>query len=286
MRERIRITPRALAASIFLAMATSNSRAVELARSDSVLVLAPDKQVAEAVLQEASTFAEQASREWFGKELPENWRVLIQVKITSQPASGVTWQIDDPSRKYHRIWIDGSPGTIVGPVLQHEVLHSVTASLCGADFPAWADEGMACQYETHDSFLNRQRLLRRFAGSRDWPGLFNLFEARSLSKLDLSSYATATSVVEYLVARQGKKTFVQFVCDGRTLGWKEAIQAHYGLRNMEQLQLAWQGWAADQAGRSLPSTVNDAYYLPVLGRRDRPDTRVFVREPAAVVTLQ
>ena len=62
---------------------------------------------------------------------------------------------------------------------------------------------------------------------------------------DQAAYGVAASVAEFLVSRESKATFLKFAVDGKKEGLDRALEKHYGLRGVGNLQIAWQTWAAN-----------------------------------------
>jgi hypothetical protein len=60
----------------------------------------------------------------------------------------------------------------------------------------------------------------------------------------ITLYAEGYSVVRFLVESSNRQTFLEFVGDGMrpNIGWDRALQKHYALRNIEQLEQAWLKW--------------------------------------------
>jgi hypothetical protein len=59
-------------------------------------------------------------------------------------------------------------------------------------------------------------------------------------------YTAAASLTQFFLARGGRDTFLQFVEDGGLLGWEYALQTHYRIRNIQELQVGWEQWAGSK----------------------------------------
>ena len=55
----------------------------------------------------------------------------------------------------------------------------------------------------------------------------------------LALYAQGYSVVDFLVRKSSKPTFLAFVAQGQRDGWDKALQVHYRYRSVEELEQAW-----------------------------------------------
>ena len=54
---------------------------------------------------------------------------------------------------------------------------------------------------------------------------------------------------EDVIARGDRPTFLKFAMEGKSLGWDAAVQKHYRLSSLADLQTAWQAWA-EQTSRA------------------------------------
>lgn len=84
------------------------------------------------------------------------------------------------------------------------------------------------------------------------PNLVELFEATDVKSHDQNSYAAAASLVSFLLTRGDEKTVVQFAESGQCRGWTAALQSHYDIQSVGELQAFWREWLTnDSAGSQL-----------------------------------
>jgi hypothetical protein len=207
--------------------------------------------LADAVARQAEAFRKQSAQEWLGKELPDRLgRSLVTVDITSQKDEGLTWPIDCPERKLHQVWVTTSVERALGSTLHHEIIHTVLDSQYYPEsLPAWASEGIASQADDEGRKENQRLILARWSQSGHWPSLRSLFEASGIGHDNLSRYAAASSVTEFLAQRGGKTRVVEFAGNGSRRGWDQAVSDYYGVHDVAELQTAWQDWVTKRQGR-------------------------------------
>lgn len=222
----------------------SAAKGAGFAHSANGNVLAPDQATAEAVLAKAEEYRRQVALQWLGAELPPGvGAVAIHVQFSSAEDTGLTLAIDNPQRKFHRIWLITDRQRALGSTLHHEMVHAVLATRFPGQLPAWSDEGIAGTKDDPQRVALRRRIVEQFAQTAAWPALRTLFEAKQISANDEAAYSVASSVMEFLLARGDRPTFLQFAVAGREMGWDRAVQDHYGFRSVADLQIAWQRWA-------------------------------------------
>jgi hypothetical protein len=214
-------------------------------------VLAPNQALAEAVVKKAEAFRKQSALEWLGKELPDrDGRSLITVDIAPEKDEGLTWPIDSPERTLHQVWLTTSAERATGTTLHHEVVHTVLESYSyPGSLPAWASEGIASQADDAKRKEDRRQLLARWSKAEQWPSLRALLEAPRIGHDNLASYTLASSLTEFLAARGGKTRVVEFASRGQKRGWDQALSDFYGLHDVDELQTAWQDFAAKAASK-------------------------------------
>jgi len=74
--------------------------------------------------------------------------------------------------------------------------------------------------------------------------LVHLIESSDLRSFDEASYAAATSLVDFLLTRGDKQTLLKFAQDGERSGWAAALQTHYRIASLQELQSEWLAWLA------------------------------------------
>jgi len=247
-------------AAVLVLGAASLAPAAGVAFNDNFSVLAADRATADAVLAQAETFRKQIARQWLGRALPDGaGPTMITVVNSPSEDRGLTWPIDDPKRKYHKVWLTTSPDRALGSTLRHEITHVVFATRFPRRLPAWVEEGIASLGDDPERSQIRARVIGRMARAGDWPRLETVFQDATLSASHQAEYSIATSVVEYLLSRADRATLLRFAATGRDRGWDRAAQEHYGLRGIGDLQAAWQTWVARGVG-GRTSTVLPASY--------------------------
>jgi hypothetical protein len=246
-----------LFAMVVLACAASVSRSAGVARSENFSVYVPDhptrqqaQQFAERLLERAQQFRREIAVEWLGEELPAGaGKTIIYVEYSDVEDFGLTWAKDGPERHYHTIWLHTSPQSATGETLKHEIAHSVFATKYPHPnrLPSWVEEGIASRYDNHIRSGARAQLLRFWGRTGRAAQLAPILESTDLKSFDENSYAAATSLVSFLLARGGERVLMRFAEDGQRSGWNAALHSHYGIESMQQLQSDWQGWLAEGA---------------------------------------
>ena len=247
-------------AVVLVLCTTSVAPAAGVAFNDNFSVLASDQATADAVLAQAETFRKEIARQWLGKELPAGaGPTMITVVDSRLEDRGLTWPIDNPKRKYHKVWLRTSPDRAPGSTLRHEITHVVFATQFPHRLPAWVEEGIASLGDDPERSQIRARVIRRLARAGDWPRLETVFREPTIPTSHQAEYSIATSVVEYLLSRADGATLLRFAATGRDQGWDRAAEEHYGLRSVGDLQAAWQTWAAREVSGSTSAVLPVAY---------------------------
>ena len=214
-------------------------------RTQNFLVTSNGDKLAQEVATAAERYRHQLALDWLGHELPP-WRSSCPIRVYARPqmaAGGAT------SFGFHRgkpmgwsMQIQGSRERILDSVLPHEILHTVFATHFGQPLPRWADEG-ACTTVEHQSEQAKQRdLLTRFLSTRPSRGIAfdQMFPMREYPRDILPLYAQGYSVTQFLLARGGKRKFVQFVESGlQKQNWETALSQFYGFDHLSDLQVTW-----------------------------------------------
>lgn len=215
-----------------------------LAHNENFIVLTSDSRLAEDVLQSANKFREQLSTDWLGKPLPPGaGRTIIHVELaTDDRDQGLMWPIDSAERQHHKLWLVTDHAGATGSTLRHEILHTVFATAFPDGLPAWIDEGAASQCDDAARQGIRRRIMDAYVRFGNWPDLWQTLNAPSISKGNRAAYSVAASVTAFLLTRGNRATLLRFAITGRQNGWDRALQQHYDLRGVEQLQQVWQQW--------------------------------------------
>jgi hypothetical protein len=137
----------------------------------------------------------------------------------------------------------------LGTTLHHEVVHTVLDShFYPESLPAWASEGIASRADDAGRQETQRQALARWSKGGQWPSLRSLFESSRLEHDNLDGYAAAASVIEFLVERGGRTRVVEFASHGQKRGWDRAAADCYGMRDLAELQTAWQDWVTRKVG--------------------------------------
>ena len=200
---------------------------------------------------------------WLGKTLPD-WSAKCPVKIhvgDDLGAGGQTSFIFENGEVFGwEMEIQGSHERILDSVLPHEIVHMILASHFRRPIPRWFDEGAATTVEHQSEKEKYRKMLRHYLQpnvQRCFP--FNQMVAMKDYPADpMPFYAQGFSLVEYLLeyGRQFDENehcrLVQFAQSAMHDGdWASALQDHYGIQNLGELQLSWGKWikADDRALR-------------------------------------
>ena len=247
--------------SLFLALLAIPTAgfAAGFAHNENFMVLAPDQQIADAVLARADHFRAEVARQWLGKELPPSvGAAIINVEISESQERGFTWAIDSPGRKYHKVWLTATRQRLLGSTLRHEICHVVLSTRFPGALPPWAEEGAASQSDDQARINTRQGIIDWYAQTGNWPNLEPIFEAEIIPADDQATYSVAASVTRYLLSRGEKSSFLAFAEAGKRHGWDKALATHYGIRSVGHLQSAWRTWAGS-ASRQAAQTKSPIF---------------------------
>jgi len=237
------------------------------ARSDNFTVIAPSAEFAQAVADQAEKFRKQAALDWLGRELPGGQaRTVISVTISADKDDGLTWPRDRPEQNFHQVWLTTSRQQALGTTLNHEVLHTVLATITFPEFLApWANEGIASQVDDNARKQSRLQVAAGWATADRWPQLQSLFSTARITHDDTEAYAAAASITQFLVSQEGKSKVIEFAKAGRQGDWNQAARDCYHVRDVADLQARWKEWvcksiAQDRAQASAtlrrPAAVN------------------------------
>ncbi len=223
------------------------------------------------VLQVAEQTRTRMQQKWFGAS-NETWdpKCDIYLHPTAQDYTRATGQANSPGHSYVRkearraivrlIELHTDEADLLAAILPHEATHVVLLSEFGLQMlPRWADEGMAVLSEPAERVARHRANLARCQQDNQ------LLPVKDLLQLDQypsprfirAFYAESVSVVEYLVNQRGPTEFTLFLQDALRYGYDRALQRHYGLQGMSDLEARWsqtalRGSGAGQFARSTP----------------------------------
>ena len=239
--------PAACFAILFFLLSPVAALAVGTAHSENFNVMAPTKEIAQSVAAQAESYRRLAALEWFGRELPAGKdRTILTVFTSANEDEGLSWPINDPEQKCHRIWITTSAEKAGGSLLYHEVVHTVLASFVRpGSLPRWADEGIASQVDDDARKQAREQLVETWARQGRLPQLQSLFTATRITHNDSDAYAAAASVTRFLATLGGKPKVVDFAKAGLPGDWDQAARDIYGMRGVADLQARGENWGRE-----------------------------------------
>lgn len=252
-------------------------------------VEAPSEQLAERMGQWAEYYRKTKAVEWLGREMPP-WprRCPLIIKVTYGSSAGATsFNFEPEGYLPVRMEVEGKMDRIVASVLPHEVTHTVMAHYFRCPVPRWADEGGSVLSEDEQERQQHEGEVRRIVRSHRKIPLRTLFNLKQYPPDMIVLYAEGYSVTRMLVARSNRQKFLAFVADGMRGGWDRALQAHYGIRGINDLEAQWLRDLANPPQRST-ELLADARRSPgIPASAPAPAGRVVVRRtvPPAVPLL-
>jgi hypothetical protein len=248
--------PSSIASVLGLLLACSSLPGAGLSKSENFLVvtqrLGTDSQTqefADRVLERAERYRTQIAQDWLNEELPPSvGRAIINVSFSDRHDRGRTWAIDSTAREYHNIYLETTTELAASTTLAHEITHVILATRFPHPqrLPAWIEEGIASRYDDARRIETRTKIVRWWQRTGTWPSMAKLFEQSSISSDDKTSYAMASSLVEYLLEQGDEQRLLTFAEEAAQGAWDAALRRHYEIENVMQLQAAWQAWTNTQ----------------------------------------
>ena len=253
-----------LVALLLAATARGASPATGLAASENFTIWADSQEQADAVLARAEFWRERVAREWLGQPLTAGTgRASLNVRVSDRDAA-YAWLAGAAADAGHLVWIRTTTAKL-DSALAHEIAHVVLATE-SPELPAFVQEGIAGQYDDGERCALRRAVIEGFVRSGRWPPLSDVLEARSIAPADRQGYSVAVSLIEFLLAYDGRENRVtrtepvrgmdrhsvtsrarvlfDFAADGsRTGAWDAAVSQHYGLNGVQALESAWREWS-------------------------------------------
>lgn len=243
-----------LSALILSILLPAVANAAGLAQDDNFIVLTPAKpsqaagrDYANLVLQRAESYRYGFVKEWLGGEPPSNnVRTIISVHFSATENSGLTWAKDDPSRRFHNVYLTTSAENAVGPMLRHEIAHTILATKYPHPnrLPPWTEEGIASRYDSESLVAYREQVVTNWMRIGNVPLLASLLDSPNIESFNDDQYAASESLVNFLLSRGDKPTILEFAIMGQDRGWDAALWAHYQIDGVGELQREWQEWLA------------------------------------------
>lgn len=174
-------------------------------RSENFLVSTQTVQEdADYVLILAEKLRKEISLDWFGKELEVGRARTLVSCHKGEDESALFWGRVSDLDPLHNIYVR-SPDPVdgVNKMLPHEMVHMVFTAH-GRHIP-WLIEGIACTYDDEERKKIRRDALEYHGRGRDITK-----DARPLHRADTLGYATAESIVEYLLTKYSKEEIGKF----------------------------------------------------------------------------
>jgi hypothetical protein len=215
-------------------------------------------EAAERVARAAESARLAASRKWFNDN-GIAWNPVCEVYVYAsrqEYLQETRAPMDSPGHTdigseggrvvWRKIHLSGDEKGMLTQVLPHEVAHAVLAGrFDGRPVPRWADEGMAVLCEP------RERVERHLTSLPNFRRDGQLFSVRELLTLDHwpqpnrigAFYAQSVSLVDYLSRLKSPDVVTRFMRDAMKSGYEPALERHYGIRDLRELEQNWQQFA-------------------------------------------
>lgn len=193
----------------------------------------------------------------FGERSPARWAPLCAIHVhetqaafaaavggqpdVAQGATSIEFSGDEVSLR--RIDVLSSDDSPLPPALAHELVHVVLADrFVAGPPPRWADEGLAVLFDTvgrQEDHEHDFRAARRRGMAWSAADLVALEDYPSGAGRQRVFYGQSAGLVRWLIARKGAPTFIGFLQQCPECGMASALERHYGLRSIDDLELAW-----------------------------------------------
>jgi hypothetical protein len=200
---------------------------------------------ARLVLERAEAFREEFIREWLGELAPTDVRTVISISFSATANSGLTLARDNPSQRFHNVFLRSTPERAASSLLRHEIVHTVLATAYSRRLPPWVEEGVASRYDREALRADRASEVGSWVRTGRFPRLADTMVADDFQSFDGDRYAAAESLVSYLLTLKDRQTLLRFGDEGQRSGWDAALRAYYNIDNVGQLERAWQAWLTD-----------------------------------------
>ncbi len=210
-------------------------------RTENFRVEAANERIAQVVGDAAERERKARALAWLGKELPA-WgeRCTIRVTVTSRGNGGFTnVNFGDGKVGSREVDVKGNLEDILTCVLPHEITHTIFADYFGEPMPRWADEGAAVLSEDKSIKQKYHADLASLLKAQRALPLRRLMAVTTYPDDPMALYTEGYALTEFLVNRKDRKTFLQFLKDGKHHGWEDALKDTYGYKSVDQLEDAW-----------------------------------------------
>ena len=262
-------------------------------RTANFIVEAPTEALARKIGDAAEQYRHTLAVEWTGSPLPR-WSRPCPITAQVAPnlgAGGATSFVFDRGEVFNwTMTIQGSEERILDSVLPHEITHTIFASHFRQPLPRWADAG-ACTTVEHPVERARQhRMLLEFLTTGRGIAFPEMFAMKEYPPDVLPLYSQGYSLARYLIERGGRHKYVSFVAEGLTTeNWSEALEKHYGVTSVAQMQHVWLDWVK-QGCPAPPASIAAAAPPPAAAwsattRGQSPDSGASSPAPAATAPV-
>ncbi|HET6576503.1 MAG TPA: hypothetical protein VFG68_23080 [Fimbriiglobus sp.] len=230
---------------VLLLLVVRPASAGERFATENFVVDAPTRELAKTFGDYAEHYRKEKALDWLGYEMPR-WpqKCPLRVQVTLQRTGGATTFTFDhrqPAVLSQEMHIFGETKQLLTSVLPHEVTHTVLAHHFGRAVPRWADEGGSVLSENDEERYTHDVKCREVLNQGRGIPLGVLFSLTEYPRDMHVLYAQGYSVCQYLIAREGKRKFLEFVGVGMrndNRNWEQAVQM-YGFGSTDELQAAW-----------------------------------------------
>jgi hypothetical protein len=181
------------------------------------------------------------------------------VKTTFGGVGGATsFSFDQRKVLSQNMHLEGPLDTLLQCSLPHEMTHVILAHWARRPLPRWADEGAAILSESE---TERARYRKVMADLRDQARLIplaRLFAFKDYPRDVMAMYAEGHSIVGYLVEQGGRAKFLAFLNDGMEDSWDEALNKHYEIASVGELERKWMRQVTKELACEVPPPVGIA----------------------------
>lgn len=206
-------------------------------------VWADSQELADSIVSRSEALRKKIAKEWLGEEVPGGFGPTTINVYFSDEDSARTWLLDEGSKRTnHMTWIYTSYEKL-DSTLAHEIAHTVLWCRF-PNLPAFAQEGAASRYDEEERKKIRRNVLKWFAKTNRWPNVEKILSAEAISPSNHTAYTASVSVTEFLLSRDSDKSkFLEFASSAaKHKKWDSALQKHYGIPSVADLQNQWQTW--------------------------------------------
>jgi hypothetical protein len=216
-------------------------------RTQNFAITAANDKIAQQVGHYAEKYRKEKAIEWLGQEMPAWGRQCpLQVTVTpGSPGGATTFNFDRGQILDMHMNVQGPLDRILASVLPHEITHTVFAYHFRCPLPRWADEGGSVLSEDDEERRRHDGLVRQcLAGGRAFRLriLLDMMQYPSSGGDVMTLYAQGYSLARFCVEMSSKPGLLNFVADGMRRGWDQAVQTHFRLNRVEDLEEKWLEW--------------------------------------------